>query len=113
MKDKPKWYHCKIWKILIRSGASENSKWGMARALELKWCIGSSGKKHLCSWNDKDHAIAEKYDKLVRAGKMSYTSYKEPASILDDELILREYKTTYDEYGNPTHHMERINNAKI
>ncbi len=69
-REKPKWYHCKVWRHMCSNGASMNSDWGLKRALELRWCESSNGKMHLCSWSDREHKVVEDFEKKRREGKL-------------------------------------------
>ena len=93
---------------MCKSGASMNSKWGIQRALELRWCKTGSGKNHLCSWSDRDHKIVEEYAKKKKAGKNILFTYDHGTNIIDwlgtEDKIDQAYKFTEDKTGNKTYH---------
>lgn len=84
-------------------GASEGSEWGMQRMLELKWHTDpDTGKKHLCSWNDREHKIVKDYEKRRKSGKEIYYQYEDPKDMFAE---LDGKKVTHtdagrDKYGN-------------
>lgn len=84
-------------------GASEGSEWGIQRMLELKWHVNKkTGKKHLCSWNDREHKIVEDYEKKRKSGKETYYQYDNPEDMIAD-LDRKEVTHTdagRDKYGN-------------
>ena len=75
-REQPRWWHCKIWKMMCTSGASMNSKWGLARALEIRWCLSGKGKMHLCSWSDRNHKVVADFEKKKREGKVTFRELK-------------------------------------
>ena len=112
-REKESWLDCKIWKILKRSGASLNSKWGIDRALELRWCKSPSGKNHLCSWSDRDHAIVEEYDRKKKSGKQIFYHFENTNGKSDNffkhlkgDKSIKPYKETKDKYGNKVLHFK-------
>ena len=75
-REQPRWWHCKIWKMMCTSGASMNSAWGLQRALEIRWCLSGKGKMHLCSWSDRNHKVVADFEKKKREGKVTFRELK-------------------------------------
>ena len=76
--------------MMEQCGASEGSEWGMQRMLELKWHKDKkTGKKHLCSWTDREHKAVEEFERKRKAGELGtpivFKSVKELRKWLDDK----------------------------
>ena len=107
---KSHWLSCKVYKMMEQSGASEGSEWGMQRALDIKWHIDdNTGKKHLCSFTDREHKIISDYEKRKKSGKESYHIYKTADDFfaeLDGKPTKKIFKGK-DEYGNKEYEVSR------
>ncbi len=84
-------------------GASEGSEWGIQRMLELKWHTDKkTGRKHLCSWTDREHKIVEDYEKKRKSGKETYYLSETPEDFIADlegKPVTRKDEGR-DKYGN-------------
>ncbi len=84
-------------------GASEGSEWGIQRMLELKWHTDpSTGKRHLCSWTDREHKIVEDYEKKKKSGKETFYQYETAEDMFAefDGKPTKKRDIGNDEYGN-------------
>ena len=107
-RENTHWYDCEVWKHFKTTGASLNTKWGLDRIMELRWCKSGLGKNHLCTWSDRNHKVVEDYEKRRKAGKEHASTYDTTDSFfyhLDHDCKKKKckpYKVTKDEQGNKT-----------
>ncbi len=107
-REQTHWYDCEVWKHFKTTGASLNTKWGLDRIMELRWCKSGLGNNHLCTWSDRSHKVVEEYEKRKKAGKEHGSGHETADSFfyhLDHDCKKKKckpYKTTTDEYGNKT-----------
>lgn len=113
-RENTHWYECEVWKHFKTTGASMNSKWGLDRIMELRWCKSGLGKNHLCTWSDRNHKVIADYEKRKLAGKEHGSTYDTTDSFFYHlnhnckKKKCKPYKTTTDEYGNKTRYFKDL-----